>query len=462
MPCRSAKSDRLTAGGWWLEVSWTPKGEPAIVPGVGAGFGIVYDDDDIVVIDKPPGVAAHPSVGWDGPTVLGALAGAGFRIATSGSAERAGIVHRLDVGTSGLMVVAKTEPASARSSPPSTTGRSTRSTTPSCRAIRTRYQVLSTRRRAAPGALGLEVRGHRGRQADGVTHYDTIEAMRSATLLEVHLETGRTHQIRVHMAAQRQPCVGDPLYGADPRISPRLGLTRQWLHAHELSFAHPSSGDQVTFTSPISRRSGARAERWRSRGLRSRCAPASRGCRMPVAQCPHGDRGATRDGVRRREDHGRAQAARRERVLVPELSHAVEGESRALGHGPRRAREGALPRGTATRCHRLRRRRGRRVGRRAPPRRHGLRHQPQDPAHRRPRRLVGVVHPGTARSPGAGHLAQVARGRRRVRADNGAPAIEGYPVDNKGEKVDLTMAYVGTRSLFQKAGFRKAADTTRC
>jgi 23S rRNA pseudouridine1911/1915/1917 synthase len=104
------KSDRLTAGGW-LEVEWTPKQEPRIVPVLVPGFDIVFDDDDIVVIDKPVGVAAHPASGWDGPTVLGALAGAGFRISTSGAAERAGIVHRLDVGTSGLMVVAKSERA---------------------------------------------------------------------------------------------------------------------------------------------------------------------------------------------------------------------------------------------------------------------------------------------------------------------------------------------------------------
>jgi 23S rRNA pseudouridine1911/1915/1917 synthase len=83
-----------------------------------------------------------------------------------------------------------------------------------------------------------------------VTHYELLEAFRHASLLEISLETGRTHQIRVHMAAHRHPCVGDPLYGADPTMSARLGLTRQWLHAHQLSFAHPATGDWVTFTSP--------------------------------------------------------------------------------------------------------------------------------------------------------------------------------------------------------------------
>jgi 23S rRNA pseudouridine1911/1915/1917 synthase len=84
---------------------------------------------------------------------------------------------------------------------------------------------------------------------DSVTHYETLEAFPRASLLEVHLETGRTHQIRVHMAAHRHPCVGDPLYGGDPTLAQRLGLTRQWLHAHELSFAHPATGDWVTFRS---------------------------------------------------------------------------------------------------------------------------------------------------------------------------------------------------------------------
>ncbi len=107
---RLGKSDRLTADSW-LEVVWEPKRSPTIVPMVVPELTVVYDDEDLIVVDKPVGVAAHPSVGWTGPTVLGALAGAGYRVATSGAAERAGIVHRLDAGTSGLMVVAKSEHA---------------------------------------------------------------------------------------------------------------------------------------------------------------------------------------------------------------------------------------------------------------------------------------------------------------------------------------------------------------
>lgn len=241
------KSDKLTAGGW-LEVSWQARREPEIVPIAVPDLGIVYDDDDIVVVDKPAGVAAHPSVGWEGPTVLGALAAAGFRIATTGAAERQGVVHRLDVGTSGLMVVAKSE----------------RAYTALKRAFKEREvdKIYHTVVQGHPDPLAGTIDAPIGRHPthswkfavtptgkDSVTHYETIEAFPGASLLEIHLETGRTHQIRVHMAAHRHPCAGDPLYGADPTLSARLGLTRQWLHAHELSFAHPTTTDWVTFTS---------------------------------------------------------------------------------------------------------------------------------------------------------------------------------------------------------------------
>lgn len=242
-----AKSDRLRAGGW-LDVSWAPKEEPRVIPVDVPDLTIVYDDDDIVVVDKPSGVAAHPSVGWEGPTVLGALAGSGYRIATTGAAERQGVVHRLDVGTSGLMVVAKSEHAY----------------TVLKRAFkeRTVEKIYHTVVQGHPDPLAGTIDAPIGRHPshswkfavtpdgkDSVTHYETLEAFRGASLLEIHLETGRTHQIRVHMAAHRHPCVGDPLYGSDPTMSGRLGLARQWLHAHELSFAHPSSGEWVTFTS---------------------------------------------------------------------------------------------------------------------------------------------------------------------------------------------------------------------
>lgn len=242
------KSDKLRAGGF-LQVSWQPKEEPRIVPIAVPELGIVYDDDDIVVVDKPTGVAAHPSVGWEGPTVVGALVAAGFTIATSGAAERQGVVHRLDVGTSGLMVVAKTEHAYTELK----------------RAFKERtvekiyHAVVQGHPDPLSGTIDAPIGRHPHHQwkfavtPDGkpsVTHYETIEAFPGASLLEIHLETGRTHQIRVHMAAHRHPCVGDPLYGADPTMAARLGLTRQWLHAHQLAFSHPATGEWVQFTSP--------------------------------------------------------------------------------------------------------------------------------------------------------------------------------------------------------------------
>jgi 23S rRNA pseudouridine1911/1915/1917 synthase len=229
-------------------VSWESKVGPEIVPMVVADLRVVFDDDDLVVVDKPVGVAAHPSVGWDGPTVLGALAGAGYRVSTSGAAERAGIVHRLDAGTSGLMVVAKSE----------------RAYTELKRQFHDRevtkiyHAVVQGHPDPLSGTIDAPIGRHPGASwrfavtADGkpsVTHYETIEAFPSASLLEIHLETGRTHQIRVHMAAQRHPCVGDAMYGADPTISARLGLERQWLHAMRLGFRHPSTGDFVEFES---------------------------------------------------------------------------------------------------------------------------------------------------------------------------------------------------------------------
>ncbi|WP_296195440.1 RluA family pseudouridine synthase [uncultured Microbacterium sp.] len=242
------KSDRLEAG-MMLEVAWTEREEPRVVPLAVPELGIVHDDDDLVVVDKPAGVAAHPSLGWEGPTVLGALAAAGFRIATSGAPERAGIVHRLDVGTSGLMVVAKTESAYS----------ALKHAFKEREVDKIYHAVVQGHPDPLTGTIDAPIGRHpshswkfavRPDGKDSVTHYETLEAFRGASLLEIHLETGRTHQIRVHMAAHRHPCVGDPLYGADPTLSARLGLTRQWLHAHRLGFAHPATGEQVSFEAP--------------------------------------------------------------------------------------------------------------------------------------------------------------------------------------------------------------------
>jgi 23S rRNA pseudouridine1911/1915/1917 synthase len=232
----------------WLEVTWQPRRAVRIEPIPVHDLSVVHDDDAFVVIDKPVGVAAHPSVGWEGPTVIGALAAAGFRIATSGPPERAGVVHRLDAGTSGLMVVAKSESAY----------RELKRQFHDREVEKIYHAVVQGHPDPLSGTIDAPIGRHPGSAwkfavvAGGkpsVTHYDTMEAFRSASLVEVHLETGRTHQIRVHMAAQRHPCVGDAMYGADPTVSARLGLERQWLHAMRLSFQHPTTGERVQYAS---------------------------------------------------------------------------------------------------------------------------------------------------------------------------------------------------------------------
>lgn len=209
---------------------------------------VAYEDDDVVVVDKPVGVAAHPSPGWTGPTVVGVLAARGYRISTSGAAERQGVVHRLDVGTSGLMVVAKSEHAYTELK----------------RAFKERtvdkvYHALAQGHPdPTTGTIDAPIGRHPGSDwkfavvADGkpsVTHYEVLEMLPAASLVEVHLETGRTHQIRVHMAALRHPLVGDLTYGADPALAERVGLSRQWLHAMRLGFAHPADGRRLEVTS---------------------------------------------------------------------------------------------------------------------------------------------------------------------------------------------------------------------
>ena len=221
---------------------------PAIVSTPVAGMVIVHDDADIVVVDKPVGVAAHPSPGWDGPTVVGALVAAGYRVSTSGAEERQGVVHRLDVGTSGLMVVAKSEHAYT------VLKQAFRERT----VDKTYHALVQGHPDPARGTVDAPIDRHPVHDykfavvANGkpsVTHYQTLEAHAAASLLEIKLETGRTHQIRVHMAAIRHPCVGDLAYGADPALAARLGLQRQWLHAARLGFAHPADGRPVEFVS---------------------------------------------------------------------------------------------------------------------------------------------------------------------------------------------------------------------
>ena len=239
-----ARSSRLLPGGWLDVMLPAPPTGPVVAAEPVPGMRVVHDDDDLVVVDKPVGVAAHPSPGWTGPTVVGGLAAAGFRISTSGAAERQGVVHRLDVGTSGLMVVAKSERAY------SDLKAQFRQRT----VDKTYHAVVQGRLDPLRGTIDAPIGRHPGGEyrfavvADGkpsVTHYDTLEAFPAASLVEVHLETGRTHQIRVHMAAMRHPCVGDLTYGADPVLAARLGVERQWLHAVGLAFDHPGTHQRV-------------------------------------------------------------------------------------------------------------------------------------------------------------------------------------------------------------------------
>jgi len=224
-----------------------PEAAPAARPAM--DLPVLYADEDIIVVDKPVGMAAHASPGWDGPTVVDALAKAGYRIAEVGSEERYGIVHRLDVGTSGVMVVAKSAPAYSALK----------------RAFKTRqvhkvyHALVQGHPDPATGTVDAPIgrdprHSHKFAVTAGgrpsITHYETLESHHYASLLEIRLETGRTHQIRVHMAALHHPCCGDRTYGADPTLSERLGLTRQWLHAVRLGFRHPGTGQQVEFGSP--------------------------------------------------------------------------------------------------------------------------------------------------------------------------------------------------------------------
>jgi 23S rRNA pseudouridine1911/1915/1917 synthase len=245
-----AKSERVGAGAM-LEITLPANADgarPAVVPVAVPGMTIIHEDDDLIVVDKPVGVAAHPSVGWSGPDVVSGLAAAGHRVSTSGAPERQGIVSRLDVGTSGLMVVAKSEYAYSR----------LKHLFRSRQVDKTYHALVQGLPDPLVGTIDAPIGRHPGHDykfavmesgKPAVTHYEVLEAFRHASLVEVHLETGRTHQIRVHFAALHHPCCGDPLYGADPKLAKRLGLDRQWLHAVGLGFEHPGTGEYVAFES---------------------------------------------------------------------------------------------------------------------------------------------------------------------------------------------------------------------
>ncbi|KAB5608724.1 RluA family pseudouridine synthase [Bifidobacterium jacchi] len=205
---------------------------------IATDMAVVYEDDDVVVVDKPVGVAAHASVGWTGPTVLGSLRDRGVRVSSYGAAGREGIVSRLDVGTSGLMLVCKSDLAYVE-----------------MRRQFSAHEVVKTYHALVQGNLTqnkatIEAPIGRAKVADfrfcvtpsgkpAVTHWDVLERFGEATLASVNLETGRTHQIRVHFSSIGHPLVGDAMYGANPVLAAQLGLERQWLHAVQLEFRHP-------------------------------------------------------------------------------------------------------------------------------------------------------------------------------------------------------------------------------
>jgi 23S rRNA pseudouridine1911/1915/1917 synthase len=209
---------------------------------------VIYQDEDIVVVDKPAGVVAHPTVGFNGPTVAGALLARGIQLSTSGAQERQGIVQRLDVGTSGLMMLAKSELAYSRLK----------------QAFRDRavnkiyHAIIQGQPDPSEGTLDAPIGRHPKAEfkfaiveggKPSVTHYKTLELFPASTLCEVNLETGRTHQIRVHFSAFKHPLLGDTMYGADPKLAKSLGITRQWLHAKELGFTHPITDKQIRLVS---------------------------------------------------------------------------------------------------------------------------------------------------------------------------------------------------------------------
>lgn len=243
-----SKSDSLIQDAWLTITLPAPKAPLALVAELVPDLKVVYQDEDIVVVDKPAGVAAHPSVGWDGPSVGGALLAMGIEMSTSGVAERQGIVSRLDVGTSGLMVLTKTEIAYSRMK----------------QAFRDRvvdktyHALVQGHPDPSSGTIDAPIARHPKHEykftvaQDGkpsVTHYKTLEAFVAASLLEIELETGRTHQIRVHFSSFKHPLVGDTLYGCDPKLAAKLGMERQWLHAMKLGFVHPTKGEYVLFES---------------------------------------------------------------------------------------------------------------------------------------------------------------------------------------------------------------------
>ena len=243
------KSERVTSGQVIEVLMPAPLNQDPIPLTPLVGLTVVYNDDDIVVIDKPVGCAAHPSPGWTGPTVVGALMAAGYTISTSGPSERAGVVHRLDAGTSGLMIIAKTESAYLK----------LKEMFRSHDVEKTYHALVQGHMDPSTGTIDAPIDRHPKEDhrfavvatgKESITHYEVIEYYRSVSLVKVELETGRTHQIRVHFSALGHPLLGDTTYGADPVLGKKMKMSRPWLHALELRFNHPTDGTPLVLRAP--------------------------------------------------------------------------------------------------------------------------------------------------------------------------------------------------------------------
>ena len=237
-----AAARRKVKSGEAVEVALVPRPSQSCVAAEAIGLTILHEDEDVVVIDKPAGLVVHPGSGnWSG-TMLNALL---HHSPHAAQLPRGGIVHRLDKETSGLLVVARNEPAQLA------LVRQLQE-----HSVKRTYLALARGRVAGDGSVDKPIGRHpvqRTRMAvvaggkPAVTHYRVRERFAAHTLLECELETGRTHQIRVHLASLGHALEGDPVYaGRGPRIFPR-----QALHAWKLAFAHPRSGERVRFESPL-------------------------------------------------------------------------------------------------------------------------------------------------------------------------------------------------------------------
>lgn len=239
-------SHRLQAGDL-VEVSIPPPAELEVRPQE-IPLTVIYEDKDIIVIDKPAGLVVHPAAGNREGTLVNALLAHCRDLSSIGGVARPGIVHRLDKDTSGLMVAAKNDLAHQALAQQIKERRAGR------RYLALVHGVIKEAEGRVEAAIGrhpverkkMAVVKRGGRMA--VTHYRVLERLGSYTLIEAKLETGRTHQIRVHMAYLGHPVVGDPTYG--PR-RPSLGLAGQALHAHVLEFDHPRSGERMRFEAPL-------------------------------------------------------------------------------------------------------------------------------------------------------------------------------------------------------------------